>query len=167
MFVDEVINNLKGNEFLNTTLLTKSNKNKLYYAVKQPDGNIKVVLPFVFENKNFLKLSEYKDGIEGATQRVIEEIKQEIIKKKRFLPLAGYFGRIYKALYEPLTVVNCNLNLGYDLWKVDKYNYIEGDKIYLMLRMIFKEKDSKEIVKQINELCNDLDKFIKKFQLIY
>jgi len=34
-----------------------------------------------------------------------------------------------------------------------------------MLRMIFKEKDSKEIVKQINELCNDLDKFIKKIPI--
>ncbi len=165
MFIDEVISNLKGNEFLNTSLLTKSNKNRLYYAVKQPDGNIKVVLPFVFENKNFLKLSKYRDGIEGATQRVIEEIKKEIIKKKRFLPLAGYFGRIYKALYEPLTVVNCDLNLGYDLWRADKYNYIEGDKIYLMLRMIFKENDAKNIAKEINNLCYDLDKFIKNISI--
>ena len=53
MFVDEIINNLKGSEFLNYSLLTKNYKNRLYYAVKQPDGNIKVVLPFVFENKNF------------------------------------------------------------------------------------------------------------------
>ena len=165
MFIDEIISYLKGNEFLNTSLLTKYNKNRLYYAVKQPDGNIKVVLPFIFENKNFLKLSEYKEGIEGATQRVIEEIKQEMIKKKRFLPLAGYFGRIYKALYEPLTVVNCDLNLGYDLWRADKYNYIEGDKIYLMLRMIFKEKDAKEIAKQIDELCNELHKFIKNISI--
>ena len=86
MFIDEIIKYLEGNEFLNTSLLTKHNKNRLYYAVKQPDGNIKVVLPFIFENKNFLKLSEYREGIEGATQRVIEEIKQEIVKKKGFLP---------------------------------------------------------------------------------
>ncbi|NPA62460.1 MAG: hypothetical protein GXN95_02770 [Methanococci archaeon] len=166
MLIDEIIKILQNkNKFLNTALLTKSNKNKLYYAVKQPDGNIKVVLPFFFQNEKFLKLKEYSDGIEGATQRVIEEIKKEMIKKKRFLPLAGYFGRIYKALYEPLTVVNCDLNIGYDLWKVDKYNYIKDDKIYLMLRMIFKEKEPSEIVDRINELCNDLNAFIKKIEI--
>ncbi|CAB3289095.1 ABC transporter, ATPase, predicted [Methanocaldococcus lauensis] len=165
MLIDEIINNLKENEFLNLSLLTKSNKNRVYYAVRQPDGNVKVVLPFIFKNDNFLKLSEYRDGIEGATQRVIEEIKQEIINKKRFLPLAGYFGRIYKALYEPLTVVNCDLNLGYDLWRVDNYNYIEKDKIYLLLRMIFKEKDAKTIADQINDLCIELNEFIKNIPI--
>ncbi|ENN95920.1 ABC transporter ATPase [Methanocaldococcus villosus KIN24-T80] len=151
--------------FLDNRLITKANKNKIYYAVKQPDGNIKVVLPFVFENEKFLKLSDYKDGIEGATQRVIEEIKSEIINKKRFLPLAGYFGKRYRSLYEPLTVVNCTLNIGSDLWRADDYNYIDGNKIYLLLRMVFKERDEKVIAEKIDEIGYGLERLIKNINL--
>ncbi|WP_423793258.1 P-loop domain-containing protein [Methanocaldococcus indicus] len=165
MNIENIIKNIKNNEYLNKELLTKNNKNKVYYAVKQPDGNLKVVIPTVFQNKNFLKLKKYIDGIEGATQRVIEEIKKEIISKKRFINLAGYFSRRYRELYEPLTVVNCDLNIGYNLWRVDKYNYIKEDKIYLLLRMIFKEKDEKEIAKKIDSLLLELNQFIKNIDI--
>ncbi|WP_456418769.1 P-loop domain-containing protein [Methanocaldococcus infernus] len=157
--IDEIVKSINS-KFLNRKLLTKENKNKLYYAVKQPDGFIKVVLPFCFENKKFLKLENYKDGIEGATQRVIETIKENV---NNFPELAGYFRRRYRELYEPLTVVNCDLNFGANLWRADKYNYIEKDKIFLILRMVF---DREERVKErVDEIAEEINKIIENVDI--
>ncbi len=159
--IEDIIEYIKS-ENLNKNLLTKSYKNKLYYAVKQPDGFIKIVLPFVFTNEKFLKLKNYKDGIEGATQRVIETIKENVNK---FPELAGFFRLRYKELYEPLTVVNCDLNFGFNLWRADRFNYIEDDKIYLLLRIILDKKEPKDIAKRIDEISFEIDKIINNIDI--
>ncbi len=156
--IDEIIKNTTTH-YLNRDVLTSFNKNKLYYTTKQADNNIKVVLPFVFKRSDLLDLN--KKGLKGSVARIIECIKEEI-KKKKFSELSGNLGRRYSALYEPITVVNSDLNIGSDLWRADDYNYIFKDEIHLLLRMIFKENISKSIAKRIDELTYELNDFIQK-----
>lgn len=156
--IDEIISNIKT-KYLDREKLTKLNKNKLFYVAKQADGNLKVVLPFVFERSDFLNLN--KGGIEGAAARIIEHIK-EVIRKGKFPNLSGSLSRRYGALYEPITIVNCDLNMGSDLWRADECNYISQDKIHLSLRMIFDEKNPKIMGRKIDELAEELNEFIQK-----
>jgi len=144
---------------LNRELLTSFNKNKLYYATKQADNNIKVVLPFIFKRDDLLNLN--KKGLEGSTARIIECIKEEI-RKKKFSELSGNLGKRYIALYEPITVVNSDLNIGSDLWRADRYNYINNNEIHLLLRMIFRDRTPKIMAKRIDELTYKLNDFIQK-----
>ncbi len=157
--IDEIVKNIKT-PHLNRELLTNFNKNKLYYTTKQADNNIKVVLPFIFKRDDLQNLN--KQGLEGCTARIIECIKDEIRKKKKFTELSGNLGKRYVALYEPITVVNSDLNIGSDLWRFDKYNYIKNNKIHLLLRMIFKYKNPTIIANKIDELTYNLNDFIQK-----
>ena len=156
--IDEVIKNITTSH-LNRELLTSFNKNKLYYATKQADNNIKVVLPFIFKRDDLLNLN--KKGLEGSTARIIECIKEKI-RKKKFSELSGNLGKRYIALYEPITVVNSDLNIGSDLWRADRYNYINNNEIHLLLRMIFRDRTPKIMAKRIDELTYELNDFIQK-----
>ncbi|MDK2789972.1 MAG: uncharacterized protein PWP15_479 [Methanothermococcus sp.] len=156
--IDEIISNIKT-KYLDREKLTKLNKNKLFYVAKQADGNLKVVLPFVFGRSDFLNLN--KEGLEGAAARIIEYIK-EVIRKGKFPNLSGNLGRRYEALYEPITIINCDLNIGSDLWRADECNYISQDKIHLLLRLIFDEENPKIMGRKIDELAEELNEFIQK-----
>ncbi|AXI24861.1 hypothetical protein CFE53_01255 [Methanofervidicoccus sp. A16] len=157
-FIREVIKNIKTPN-LNRTVLTSSNKNKLFYTSAQGDGKVKVVLPFVFRREDLINLNP--KGLEGSTARIIECIKEEM-RRGKFPPLSGNLGRRYRELYEPLTVVNCDMNIGSNLWRADRYNYIEGDRIHLLLRMVFSERDPRSIGRKIDELSQELEEYIDK-----
>ncbi|EHP87579.1 P-loop domain-containing protein [Methanotorris formicicus] len=156
--IDDIINGIKT-EHLDRKKLTKSNKNKLFYVAKQADGKLKVTLPFVFKREDFLGLNKY--GIEGSTGYIIKRIKEQI-RKGGFSILSGSLSRRYEALYEPITLANCDLNIGSDLWRADRYNHIENENLHLLLRMIFEDKDTKTIATEIDELAGKLNEFIQK-----
>ncbi|HIQ32910.1 MAG TPA: hypothetical protein EYH55_05480 [Methanothermococcus okinawensis] len=156
MKIEEVIKNITTPN-LNREVLTPSNKNKLFYISAQGDGKVKIVLPFVFKREDLTHLNP--KGLEGSTARVIECIKEEM-RRGKFSPLSGNLSRRYRELYEPLTVVNCDMNIGSNLWRADRYNYIEGEEIHLLLRMIFPEKDPRHIGREIDELSQELEEYI-------
>ncbi|MBW9221390.1 hypothetical protein KKP91_04260 [Methanothermococcus sp. SCGC AD-155-M21] len=157
-FIEEVIKYI-GTSNLNRESLKSSNRNKLFYASEQGDKKIKIVLPFIFKREDLINLNKY--GLEGSTSKIIEYIKEKM-RKGKFPQLSGNLGRRYRELYEPLTVVNCDMNIGSNLWRADRYNYIEGDRIHLLLRMVFKEKNPKEIGRKIDELSQELGEYIEK-----
>ena len=77
--IEDIIKNITT-PYLNRKILTKINKNKVFYAAQQADKNIKIVLPFVFKRDDLTNLN--KNGLEGSTARIIEYIKGEMKKKK-------------------------------------------------------------------------------------
>ena len=159
--IEEIIKYIKS-PYLNRDLLIPKNKNKLYYTVKHSDGNIKVVLPFVFKRDDLLDLNPY--GLDGVVSRIIECIKEEMNRRKlnkRFPELSGNHGRRYVHLYEPFTVINSDLKMGSDLWRYDKNNYIENNNIHLLLRMILKG-NPQEISNRIDNLTCELYEYINK-----
>ena len=156
--IEDIIKNITS-PYLNRKIFTKINYNKVFYAAQQADKNIKIVLPFVFKRDDLINLN--KKGLEGSTARIIECIKEEI-KKKKFPELSGSLGKRYTALFEPITVINSDLNIGSDLWRADKYNFITNNEIHLLLRMIFKEGAPKIMAKRIDELSYELNDFIQK-----
>ena len=168
LLINEIIKNIKNTNFIDYSKITKINQNKLFYVAEQADKKLKIVLPFVFKRNDLLDLNS--NGIEGATGIIIEEIKKQM-KKGKFSMLSGNLGRRYEGLYEPITIVNSNLNIGADLWRADKYNYIEKNKIYLSLRMIVNNDNKtninnnynlKTIGNKIDNLLVELNEFINK-----